>query len=129
MSKAIINTERAPAAIGPYSQAVMSGGNICFVSGQLPINPATGNLNGTTIEEQTRQSLENIKAVLEEAGMTMKNVVKTTVLLNCIADFDRMNKVYAEYFREDCPGRAAYQAAALPKAALVEIEAVAIIQP
>lgn len=128
MSKEVINTKKAPAAIGPYSQAVAGEGKVCFVSGQLPIDPATGEFAGATIEEQTKQSLENLKSILEEAGMTMENVVKTTVLLNDIADFGRMNGVYAEYFKEDCPARAAFQVAALPKAALVEIEAVAIAE-
>lgn len=126
MTKRIIHTASAPAAIGPYSQAVAASGEVCFVSGQLPIDPSTGEFAGATIEEQTRQSLENVKAILAEAGMTMDNVVKTTVLLNDIADFAAMNGVYAQFFTENCPARAAFQAAALPKGALVEIEAVAV---
>ena len=122
--KKIIATENAPAAIGPYSQAVEAAG-LVFVSGQLPIDPATGAFAGDTIEAQTKQSLENIKSILEEAGLSMENVVKTTVLLKNISDFAAMNAVYAEYFKADCPARAAFEVAALPKAALVEIEAIA----
>ncbi len=126
MSKTVISTKHAPSAIGPYSQAVMASGVICYVSGQLPIVPATGEFAGEDIKSQTRQSLTNIKAILAEAGMTMDNVVKTTVLLSDIANFVPMNEVYAEFFEGDCPARAAFQAAALPKGALVEIEAIAV---
>ena len=122
--KKIIATEKAPAAIGPYSQAVEAAG-LLFVSGQLPIDPATGVFAGDTIEAQTRQSIENIKSILEAAGLSLDSVIKTTVLLNSISDFVAMNAVYAEYFKEECPARAAFEVAALPKAALVEIEAVA----
>jgi 2-iminobutanoate/2-iminopropanoate deaminase len=123
MSKAIATTN-APAAIGPYSQGVDTG-NLVFVSGQLPINPATGEFAGADIAAQTRQSLTNIKAILEANGMTMANVVKTTVLLEDISEFAAMNAVYAEFFSEPYPARAAYQVAALPKAAKIEIEAIA----
>lgn len=126
MNKTIINTSSAPAAIGPYSQAVEGTGSFCFVSGQLPIVPDTGEFAGDTIGAQTRQSLENIKAILAEAGMTMECVVKTTVLLKNIADFGAMNEVYGQYFKVDCPARAAFQVAALPKDALVEIQAIAV---
>lgn len=126
MSKNIVNTTAAPAAIGPYSQAVSASGDLCFVSGQLPINPATGEFAGSTIAEQTRQSLENIQAILKAAGMGMENVVKTTVLLKSIGDFGTMNEIYGQYFKENCPARAAFQVAALPKDALVEIEAIAV---
>ena len=127
MNKNILNTPDAPAAIGPYSQGVSAQGKICFVSGQLPIDPKTGNFPPEdTIEAQTRQSLENVKAVLAADGMELSNVLKTTVLLADIADFGAMNKVYAEYFVSDCPARAAFQVAALPKGAKVEIEAVAV---
>lgn len=126
MAKKIVNTAAAPAAIGPYSQAVSVSGDLCFVSGQLPINPATGEFAGSTIAEQTKQSLENIKAILEADGMGMEHVVKTTVLLKSIGDFGAMNEVYGRYFKEDCPARAAFQVAALPKDALVEIEAIAV---
>lgn len=121
--KRTIASPKAPAAIGPYSQAVELNGTL-FISGQLPVNPADGSMPAT-IEEQTRQSLQNIGAILEEAGMCFNDVVKTTVLLADIADFAAMNAVYAEFFPESKPARACFQVAALPKAAKVEIEAVA----
>ena len=124
MSNIAIHTEHAPAAIGPYSQAIQAG-NTIYVSGQLPIDPATGEFAGADIAAQTRQSLTNIKAILEANGMTMANVVKTTVLLEDISAFAAMNAVYAEFFSEPYPARAAYQVAALPKAAKIEIEAIA----
>ena len=120
-----IKASQAPAAIGPYSQAVQAGRSI-YVSGQLPINPATGEFAGADIRAQARQSLENIKAILAAAGTDMAHVVKTTVLLQDMADFAAMNEVYAEYFSEPYPARAAVQVAKLPKDALVEIEAVAV---
>ena len=123
MSKTAIVTDKAPAAIGPYSAATQVG-NTVYVSGQLPADPATGAFP-EGIAAQTRQSLMNLKAILEAAGMTMNDVVKTTVLLSDIANFGEMNKVYAEFFEAPCPARAAFQVAALPKAALVEIEAIA----
>lgn len=121
--KKIIATEHAPAAIGPYSQAVEAAGTL-YVSGQLPIDPETGEMK-SSIEEQTERSLKNIQAIVEAAGFSMKDVVKTTVLLQDISDFGVVNDIYAKYFREECPARACYQVAALPKSALVEIEAVA----
>lgn len=121
-----ISTEKAPAAIGPYSQAVQ-GGNTVYVSGQLPIDPATGAFAGDDIKAQTRQSLTNIRSILETAGADMSKVVKTTVLLKDIADFGAMNEVYAEFFTAPYPARAAFQVAALPKDALVEIECVAVL--
>ena len=126
MEKKIIHSDHAPEAIGPYSQAVEAQGAICFVSGQLPIDPATGQFAGDSIEEQTEQALKNIQAILEAGGLTMANVVKTTVLLKDIADFGAMNEVYARFFERECPARAAFQVAAIPKGALVEIEAVAV---
>ncbi len=126
MSKTILNSANAPAAIGPYSQGVSATGTITFVSGQLPIDPATGAFAGETIQEQTKQSLENIKAILEAGGLGLDDVIKTTVYLSDIADFAPMNEVYAQYFTADCPARAAFQVAALPKNALVEIEAIAV---
>ena len=125
MSNIAIHTDNAPAAIGPYSQAIQAG-NTIYVSGQLPIDPATGAFAGEDIAAQTRQSLTNIKAILAAAGADMSNVVKTTVLLANIADFAAMNAVYAEFFTAPFPARAAFQAAALPKNALVEIECVAV---
>ena len=118
------HTDNAPAAIGPYSQAVKTG-NLVFVSGQLPIDPATGAFAGQDIASQTRQSLKNVSAILEAAGYTCADVVKSTVLLADIADFAAMNVVYAEFFRENCPARAAFAVKDLPKGALVEIEVVA----
>ena len=124
--KTILSTEKAPLAIGPYSQGINTG-NLLFLSGQLPICPEKGDIAATDIEGQTRQSLENVKAILESAGCTMDDVVKTTVYLNDIADFAKMNGVYAEFFNEgNYPARSAFQVAALPKAALVEIEIVAL---
>ena len=120
-----VATKNAPAAIGPYSQGIKAGKTI-YVSGQIPIDPATGEFAGQDIETQTRQSLTNIKNILKEAGADMSDVVKTTVLLKDIADFAAMNKVYAEFFTKPYPARAAFQVAAIPKGALVEIEAVAV---
>lgn len=119
-----IQTPNAPAAIGPYSQAVRAG-NTLYVSGQIPLDPATGALVPGGIAEQTRQSLKNIRAILQAAGADMDRVVKTTVLLADIGDFAAMNEVYAEAFTAPFPARAAFQAAELPRGALVEIECVA----
>ena len=120
----IIHTEKAPAAIGPYSQAVKAG-NLLFVSGQIPIDPATGAFAGDDITTQTRQSLTNVKAILEEAGYSLSDVVKATVLLADMADFAAMNAVYAEFFTANCPARAAFAVRELPKGAKVEIEVIA----
>lgn len=125
MKKAIA-TQNAPAAIGPYSQAVAVENGTVYVSGQLPIDPATGKFAGDTIEAQTEQSIKNIMAILAENGMSIDDVVKTTVLLSDIDEFGAMNKVYAEYFTEPFPARAAFQVAALPQGAKVEIEVVAV---
>ena len=119
-----IYTPHAPAAIGPYSQAVQAG-NMLFVSGQIPIDPATGAFAGEDITAQTHQSLTNVKNILEAAGYTLNDVVKTTVLLADIADFAAMNAVYAEYFNENKPARACFAVKDLPRGALVEIEAIA----
>ena len=120
----IIHTEKAPAAIGPYSQAVKAG-NLLFVSGQIPIDPATGAFAGEDIVTQTRQSLTNVQAILEEAGYALTDVVKATVLLSDMGDFAAMNGVYAEFFKTDCPARAAFAVKELPKGAKVEIEVIA----
>jgi 2-iminobutanoate/2-iminopropanoate deaminase len=120
----IIHTDRAPAAIGPYSQAVQAG-NLLFVSGQIPIDPATGVFAGEDITTQTRQSLTNVKAILEEAGYALSDVVKATVLLADMGDFAAMNAVYAEFFTSDCPARAAFAVKELPRGAKVEIEVIA----
>lgn len=120
-----INTKNAPAAIGPYSQAIEVSGFV-YTSGQLPIDPATGEFAGSDIKSQAEQSLKNVKAILEEAGLTMKNVVKTTVFLADMADFAAMNEVYSTYFSEPYPARSAVAVKTLPKGALVEIECVAV---
>ena len=119
-----ISTKNAPAAIGPYSQAIETGGMI-FASGQLPIDPNTGAFPEGGIKEQTRQSILNAKAILEEAGCSLSNVVKTTVLLSDIADFAAMNGVYASFFSEPFPARSAFAVRDLPKGALIEIEMIA----
>ena len=122
--KKIIATENAPKAVGPYSQAVEVNGTL-YISGQIPVVPADGSVP-ERIEDQTRQSLKNIGAILAEAGMDYGNVVKTTVLLDDIANFKAMNDVDAEFFTGDKPARACYQVAALPMGVKVEIEAVAV---
>ena len=119
-----ISTEKAPAAIGPYSQAIEHGGFI-FVSGQLPIDPATGSFPEGGVEAQTRQSLSNIKSILEKAGSGMDKVLKTTVMLADMGDFAAMNGVYAEFFGTPYPARCAFAVKTLPKGALVEIECIA----
>ena len=120
-----INTEYAPAAIGPYSQGVELG-NLVFVSGQLPINPATGAFASDDIQGQTRQSLTNLSKILEEAGLTLGHVLKTTVFIQHMDDFAKMNEIYAEFFNGDVlPARSAVEVAKLPKGALVEIVAIA----
>ena len=119
-----ISTKNAPAAIGPYSQAIETGGMI-FASGQLPIDPNTGAFPEGGIKEQTRQSILNAKAILEKAGCSLSNVVKTTVLLSDIADFAAMNEVYASFFSEPFPARSAFAVRDLPKGALIEIEMIA----
>ena len=120
-----IATTNAPAAIGPYSQAIEVNGMV-FVSGQLPINPATGEFVEGGIKELTAQSLTNMKNILAEAGLTMDNVVKTCVFLADIADFAEMNEVYAQFFQAPYPGRSAMAVKTLPKGARVEIECIAV---
>jgi len=122
--KKVVCTNAAPAAIGPYSQAIQIG-NFLFTSGQIPINPATGEFAEGGIKEQTRQSLTNVQSILKEAGLTMKDVVKTTVYMADMNDFANMNSVYAEFFAEPYPARSAVAVKTLPKNALVEIEVVA----
>ena len=122
--KQVISTKKAPAAIGPYSQAIQVG-NLVYTSGQIPIDPATGTFVEGAIKEQTRQSLTNVKAILEEAGLSMSNVVKTTVFMADMNDFADMNAVYAEFFSEPYPARSAVAVKTLPKSALVEIEVIA----
>ena len=120
----VINTAKAPKAIGPYSQAIEANG-LVITSGQLPIDPATGELAPGGIKEQTRQSLTNAKAILEEAGISLANVMKTTVFLSDMNDFAAMNEVYAEFFNEPFPARSAIAVKTLPKNALVEVECIA----
>lgn len=125
--KHILNTAAAPAPIGPYNQAVRSG-HLLFTSGQIPIDPATGDLAGGGIREQTIQVLENLKTVTEAAGSTLNDVIKTTVFLVDMGDFAEFNVVYAEYFDEaNAPARSTVQVAALPKGSRVEIELIAKI--
>lgn len=123
--KRIINTDKAPKAVGPYSQAVEVNGTL-YVSGQVPIDPATSKFVEGGIREQTVQVFKNIEAILEEAGFSFDDVVKSTVLLNDMNDFAAMNEVYASIYTKDMPARAAYQVAKLPMGALVEIETIAV---
>lgn len=118
-------TKNAPAPIGPYSQAVISEGKYLFISGQIPFTPE-GVLVGETIEEQTHQAIKNIQAILAEVGLTLENVVKTTVLMVDLGDFVKMNTIYDSYFNTSKPARAAYQVSRLPKDVLIEIEAIAV---
>ena len=120
-----INTSHAPAAIGPYSQGIDSGHSLVFVSGQLPIDPATGAFPEGGVQAQTRQSLTNAKAILEAAGLSLAHVVKTTVFLADMNDFSAMNEVYAQFFTEPFPARSAVAIKTLPKNALVEVELIA----
>ena len=121
-----IQTEQAPAAIGPYSQAIDSGTGLVFVSGQIPIDPATGTFVPGGIREQTRQILTNAQAILAAAGLGLENVVKTTVFLADMNDFAAMNEVYAQFFAAPYPARSAVAVKTLPKGALVEIECIAV---
>jgi 2-iminobutanoate/2-iminopropanoate deaminase len=127
MSLKKVNTSNAPAAVGPYSQAMIAG-DFLYVSGQLPIDPKTSKILTGSIKEQTRQSLENAKAILTEAGTTLENVVKTTVFLQNMSDFADMNGVYAEFFTDHKPARAAIEVAKLPLGADVEIQMVAYLK-
>ncbi len=124
--KETISTEKAPGAIGPYSQAVKAG-NMVFCSGQIPIDPTTGEFVSNNVAEQTHQVLTNLSAVLEAAGTSLNNVVKTTVFLADMDDFTAMNEIYAEFFNDNKPARATVQAARLPRDARVEIDCIAII--
>ncbi|MCQ2641007.1 RidA family protein [Helicobacter pylori] len=123
--KEVIHSTLAPKAIGPYSQAIATN-DLVFVSGQLGIDASTGEFKDTDIHSQTTQSMENIKAILKEAGLGMDSVVKTTILLKNLDDFSVVNEIYGSYFKEPYPARATFQVAKLPKDALVEIEAIAI---
>ncbi|MDR1112495.1 MAG: RidA family protein [Bacteroidales bacterium] len=123
--KKVIHTEQAPKAVGPYSQAIEANGML-FVSGQIPVNPISGVVDAADIMGQTKQSLENLKAILAEAGYDLNDVVKTTCLLSDIANFKPMNEVYATYFTDNPPARAAFAVKDLPMGVLVEIEAIAV---
>jgi 2-iminobutanoate/2-iminopropanoate deaminase len=122
--KKAIHTDKAPRAIGPYSQAILTGDTV-YLSGQVAIDPSEGRIVATTVEDQTRQVMRNLEAVLKASDMTFENVVKTTIFLASMEDFQTVNGVYAEYFDTDPPARATIQVAALPMGALVEVEAVA----
>jgi len=123
-AKKIIDTPNAPAAIGPYSQAVWAG-ELLFTSGQIPLDPATGQVVAGDVKDQARQSLKNVQAVLEAAGLTMAHVVKATVFIKDMNDFPAINEVYASFFPAPCPARSCVEVARLPKDVLVEIEVVA----
>ena len=123
--KQIIHTNNAPQAIGPYSQAVMANGTL-YVSGQIPVEPATSAIISDKVEDQARQVMENVKAVVEAAGLTLDNVVKTTVFIKNMDDFAVINGIYSEYFKENCPARACVEVARLPKDVLIEMEAIAV---
>lgn len=125
MTKSIIRTEQSPAAIGPYNQGIVAGGFL-FTSGQLPINPVSGQV-ASSVEEQTVQVLDNLKAIVEAAGSAMEKVVKCTVYLQNFSDFEVMNKIYATYFPTNSPARATVEVSKMAKNALVEIDAVAIV--
>lgn len=127
MAQTIIATDQAPAAVGPYSQGVRVG-NLLFVAGQGGLDPATGRLVSGGVEAQTQQTLKNLSAILQAAGSSLSRVVKTTVFLQDIGDFQTMNRVYAEFFGKDPPARSTVQVAALPLGALVEIEAIAVVE-
>ena len=127
MELKVVHTDKAPGAVGPYSQAVLAG-NLLFLSGQIPINPATGELVKSSIEEETRQCLENAKAILEEAGTTLENVIKATVFIKDMNQFGRINEVYGQYFHTHKPARACVEVARLPKDVNVEIEMIAVVK-
>jgi len=123
----IIKTDKAPKAIGPYSQGIIAGGTLIFTAGQLPMDPETGEIVGNDIGSQTKYALENVKAVIESAGSSLQKVVKVTVFLKNMDDFAGMNEVYQQYFTESPPARSAVEVSRVPKGALVEIEAVALV--
>ena len=126
MKREIVHTDKAPKAIGPYSQAIRTE-TMIYTAGQTGLDPATGELIGSTVEEQTRQVLINLQNVVEAAGSTLANVVKTTVFLKDMNDFSKMNAIYAEFFGQNPPARSTVAVAGLPKGGLVEIEAVVLI--
>ncbi|MDA0986911.1 MAG: RidA family protein [Bacteroidetes bacterium] len=125
--KTIINTPNAPAPIGPYNQAIITNGKLVFTAGQIALNPKTGEIVGSTIEEQTKQVCENLSNILEASGTSKLNLIKTTVFLKNFNDFSAMNKIYGEYFGESAPARSTVEVSRLPKDVLVEIEVVASV--
>lgn len=125
MNKTIINTPSAPAPIGPYSQAILTG-NTLYISGQTPIDPATGELNNATLQDETHQCMKNLRAILTEAGMNFGNVVKTTIFITDMKRFAEINEVYGQYFTADPPARETVQISALPKFVNVEISMIAV---
>ncbi len=128
MSKKVIRTDKAPAPVGPYNQAIATSGQMLFIAGQVPLDPQSGNIVGGDITAQTQQVMTNIEAILTEAGANWNDVVKTSVFLTDLANFSSMNQVYAEYFVEDtAPARACVEVSRLPKDVLVEIECIAVI--
>ena len=127
MPKTLISTDRAPSAIGPYSQAVKPG-NLLFVSGQLPLDPKTGQLIEGDIQKKTATVIENIRAILEESGSNLKSVLKATIFLIDISDFSAVNDIYSRYFADSLPARSAVQVAALPKGADIEMEVIALAE-
>lgn len=127
MAKQVIHTEKAPGAVGPYSQAIVANGFV-YTAGQIALIPGQKKLRDGGVQAQTRQALENLQAVLEEAGSSLAHVVKTTVFLDNMEDFGKMNEIYGQFFKENPPARSAVEVAALPLGGLVEIEAVALLK-
>ncbi|GAB6181836.1 RidA family protein [Desulfotomaculum defluvii] len=127
MNKEIISTEKAPAAIGPYSQGVKVG-NLLFISGQIPIDPATGNVVEGDVQAQTKQSIKNLQGICEAAGASLKDIVKTTVFVNDMNQFAKVNETYGEFFKEEAPARACVEVSCLPKNVMVEIEAIVLVK-
>ena len=125
MEKIIVSTEKAPGAIGPYSQAIKANGMV-YASGQIPIDPATGEIVPGDVQAQTKQSLENVKALLDAAGTSLEKVVKTTVFIQSMDDFAAINEIYSQYFTGNYPARSCVEVAKLPKGALVEVEVIAL---
>ncbi len=126
MQKQVVSTDKAPAAVGPYSQGIRAKGELLFLSGQVPLDPATGKLVEGGVEAQTRQCCKNIAAVLASQGLGMENVVKTTVFITNMGDFPKVNAIYKEHFPAPCPARSCVEVSALPLGALVEIESIAL---
>ena len=127
MEKKVIHTNQAPQAIGPYSQAVLCSGQILFISGQIPVVPSTWEIVSDEVAAQIKQCMENVKAILAEAGATFDNVVKTSIFIKNMNDFSVINEIYGSYFKSEPPARACVEVARLPKDVLVEVEAIAVI--